>query len=1382
MRAAPISQWRRPACGASRPAGLGRVAALAGLLALLLPASALGAFTRPFVRSIPGPTSGFHAGPFAGPSGVAVDGEGHLWVSDPALNAHEDWVVPFPLDEFEGPAGSGDSSFVKTLEIEGEKGKEVLPPGSKEFEGPTVPISVAIDDLTGSFYIASDKTVHNYPGTVEAFAASGSFERRCESFESRSVAVDNSGGASADSVYVAVAGAIVKLTSTCAASSFSEAGKVSYLSGNRITGTPTGLFRSVAPTPTFVSVDSEGDIFVVARVETNGKEESPAVYEYRPSGLFVGEFTGAGAPPVSATEISTGFQGYAQYVAGIAVDPVSHHLLVAVNDSESKHEGEHGVVDEFDSSGKYLNQFATIEAAPGVNTRLGRLGQLTTDAAGHVYAVDESAHAVDVFGPGHFRPTLTLAEPSSRTASQGVVSGTFDPEGQPPSECRFEYVSEAAYHASGFSDLSTGGTAACSPGAGSIPADSAAHAVQGELTGLVSGTTYYYRLEAGTSGVLGGVSHTEPLALTAPGAPQIDSTSVDNISSRFVDFHANIAPRGADTAYYFEYGPTTAYGNDAPLLTSSAPRGADIGEGGPSGSADVAVVQQIGGLAPGTLYHFRVVAINEVEGVVKTIDGPDETFATLPKSPEGLPDRRAYEMLTPPNKGSAEDMFGAAEAVHNDFENFDRGYSSESGQEFLLETTAAFGSFAASSQNAYVFRRGASGWSTLPLASPALGVQAVRTGVFDPASFAHIGVLDTVGAAPGVESQRNMALVGPPGGPYATVHSEADVVKGNAIVELLVGGSRDLSRLVLQSADPALLPAQQDAGSHALFEWTGGGLSLLSVDEEGEPFRCGAWLGQSQDVGATSHAVSADGGRVFFTAPDPYLLNDVENKHPGCWNHASSDTPQLYTRAAGQTVRVSAPEEGVVDPTGRHPAVYVGASNDGSRVFFITESELTRDALTQKVHDPELYEYETASGVLTRISVGEPGTVASEQGKGAGVQRVPAVSADGSAVYFTAMGALTHVAPATTGKEEDLYRYDTNSRVTTYIATVDRRDYPSNAEGKWWGEALPEGVALATSASWDVSSDGRYLVFATTRAISSFDNHEANHEAGYEDCPVFENQDKATIGRCSEVYRYDAALPVSEGSPSVADNPVCVSCDPSGAKPVSDAFFGHSAGPQLPAGPSVRAVSENGECVWFDSADPLVPQDTNGTLDAYEWEAPGAAGCAPSSGVGACAQASGCLRLISSGVDAAPSFFLSASSDGSDVFIGTHARLVPQDTDNAGDLYDARIGGGFASNAGVGPCEGDACSTPPSVPIDQTPGSLTFTGAGDTNGQAGPPSEPKQAMESRARRLAKALSVCRRRHVKHKRALCEAQAHKRYGVKAKRSARRMRRATGRSGK
>ena len=112
---------------------------------------------------------------------------------------------------------------------------------------------------------------------------------------------------------------------------------------------------------------------------------------------------------------------------------------------------------------------------------------------------------------------------------------------------------------------------------------------------------------------------------------------------------------------------------------------------------------------------------------------------------------------------------------------------------------------------------------------------------------------------------------------------------------------------------------------------------------------------------------------------------------------------------------------------------------------------------------------------------------------------------------------------------------------------------------------------------------------------------------------------------------------------------------------------------------------------------------TNDQVDVYEWELEGTGDCAHGSG--------GCLSLISTGQATSNDYFLDSSPDGKNVFFGTHSKLVPADQDEEGDLYDARIDGGFPAPLGAGPCEGDACDHPPAAPPDPIPALLAAPSA-----------------------------------------------------------------------
>ena len=95
----------------------------------------------------------------------------------------------------------------------------------------------------------------------------------------------------------------------------------------------------------------------------------------------------------------------------------------------------------------------------------------------------------------------------------------------------------------------------------------------------------------------------------------------------------------------------------------------------------------------------------------------------------------------------------------------------------------------------------------------------------------------------------------------------------------------------------------------------------------------------------------------------------------------------------------------------------------------------------------------------------------------------------------------------------------------------------------------------------------------------------------------------------------------------------------------------------------------------------------------------------------------GCLYLISTGKSDSPSLFADASTDGSSVFFFTRSRLVGQDEDELQDVYDARIGGGLASQnpPPPNPCGSvESCHGPAqSPPTESTPATPDFHGPPD---------------------------------------------------------------------
>jgi hypothetical protein len=103
------------------------------------------------------------------------------------------------------------------------------------------------------------------------------------------------------------------------------------------------------------------------------------------------------------------------------------------------------------------------------------------------------------------------------------------------------------------------------------------------------------------------------LAASAPAAaspPLALTRAATQVSYASAALNGTVTPRGAEATYYFQYGPTPAYG----LQTAPASAGA----------VRVPVSMAVGGLAPATRYHYRLVALNGAGAGV----GRDRSFET----------------------------------------------------------------------------------------------------------------------------------------------------------------------------------------------------------------------------------------------------------------------------------------------------------------------------------------------------------------------------------------------------------------------------------------------------------------------------------------------------------------------------------------------------------------------------------------------------------------------------------------------------------------------------------------------------------------------------------------------------------------------------------
>ena len=394
---------------------------------------------------------------------------------------------------------------------------------------------------------------------------------------------------------------------------------------------------------------------------------------------------------------------------------------------------------------------------------------------------------------------------------------------------------------------------------------------------------------------------------------------------------------------------------------------------------------------------------------------------------------------------------------------------------------------------------------------------------------------------------------------------------------------------------------------------------------------------------------------------------------------------KLYLRIGGsQTLAVS---EAAEDEAKAKGSSFWGAAADGSRAIFTLGGRLYRFTL---------------AGTETQLLA-------------EGVVGVMGMSEDANRVYFASNKALA--AGAQEG-EPNLYLYEASGGgggATSFVATLAGGDV----------NATHGSVVLEPhQRTARVSPDGSHAAFTSLAPLTGYDNSDA------------------TTGEATkEVYLYDAA----------AKKLLCASCNPSGARPLSVATEGTRFSARIPGFETqmhaAHVLSDNGTRLYFESADTLSPADSNGAVDVYQWEAPGAGSCKAAS-PSFSPQDEGCIDLISSGQSPIDSRFVEATADGRDVFFATLSSLLPQDYGLI-DIYDAREGGGLPMPSAAASCEGEACQSPPAPPNDPTPGSSSFEGAGNVNEAGAKPC--KRGKVRRGGKCVKPKAHKKKAHRKHKR-------------------------------
>ncbi len=1018
-----------------------------------------------------------------------------------------------------------------------------------------------------------------------------------------------------------------------------------------------------------LAVDSAGTIYVMVE-----DIEGRLVRQYDPSGILIKKFE----------NLET---------KGLAVDADDHLVAEQRGERVARGELDHFLT-EYDSAaqgGAIMRRFnyasGAIDGSPGI-------AALQT-ADGDLFASNEFTGVTYLKAPPA-GPVLFPEPCNVKGGVPGSVRATLeagvDPEGK-ATTFSFEY--EPLGGGGTPFENAVSSTPVMLEENGAAVTDFELHEAAQSVEPLEPETEYRCRIVAknadstgeGTVGEAGTFKTNEPFTFGPAWSSEVSETTAQ--------INAEGNPNGAHWTGQIEYITDAQYQANGETFAgaqlSTPPM--DYGE-----SEGVMVLRSTGlsGLAPGTLYHYRLRAFN----AEKYPDGlvcPNEeakqgvchelerTFRT--HGAEEAPDDRGYELVSSGETNSA-DLVGPRNT---------RGLvinypiqikaSSPSGEAATYTSWTSFGEAeGAPATSQYLSHRSATGWVTAN----------VSPGGFQP----KIQIPPYLGISPdlrfGAAQAMKISLApGCPAGPENLYLNETDTNSNRCLtpdhpstaseVEYCFnygGASTDGSRIFFQSVAGY---AGAPAGGVSLYEFHEGQLQVVSVlpgqTEPAPPESNTAFGARNSEIcqnGQTilHNAISADGTKAIWT----YV--------------PTSGPSQLLDRIDGtETVQLDAKAPAPLAGTGSGEGLYWAASKDGSVVYFTSPARLLKGVKAEPGEE-DLYRYDFSNP-------GEPLRDLSKGPAAGDVQGVLGASDDGQTVYYVAHAVLTPESDANEAGQhaeagkDNLYRYDAGEAKNHFIAQL------SGEDNRDW-ETQP------TFLTARVSPDGQHLAFLSVeaKALAGYDNTLAATEgkfAGQEHCQlgVFSDDILTGSNACPQAFVYDA------GSGKLA----CASCNPAGSRPLGPTLF--PSWSSMSEGP--RVISDNGQRVFFESFDAISGEDENNKRDVYEFELPGSGTCTTANPSYDPAHG-GCHFLLSSGQSPDESYLVDASSSGRDAFFSTRSQLVGWDTNDHYDVYDYREGGGFPEPPPVvPPCEGEGGCVPPPPPPPSPPAPATpsFNGPGN---------------------------------------------------------------------
>jgi hypothetical protein len=676
-------------------------------------------------------------------------------------------------------------------------------------------------------------------------------------------------------------------------------------------------------------------------------------------------------------------------------------------------------------------------------------------------------------------------------------------------------------------------------------------------------------------------------------------------------------------------------------------------------------------------------------------------YLSSPANGAEPPDNRVYEMVTPVDNDNADiyvpralgtlpEHFGEVDTKLP----FQVAFDGEAVAYVGDPTVGGTGNSGLGEGNEYISRhRSTGGWEPPEIIQP-LNVNSAFYQAFSPDLTA--GILEA-----GWNREPEVAPLSPwaPGNGYAELYvREFSQTKyepfftvtppdrtpqefGTALVPTIyavtpelayAGASSNFSRLLFEAND-ALTANATNGGieNNNLYMSLHGHVMLVNggSTSSSATFGAPAFSGPKHNEPDFSNVISEDGSKVFWSSLDGTSIS-------GLYVTEDSGVSQQL-----RTTQIDASQ--VVGGTGGGGRYWTSIGN-GSLVFFTDSATAKLTSSTQSESGSNLYLYIVATRQVIDLTADDHAEVEGVLGGGEN-------QSNEYTVYFVAKGLLSEEPNSSGGVarqgEDNLYMLREGHK-PVFIATLsaedngdDRTNDNTKAIPLEYSETMKigdwqPGLGQRTS---QVTPEGNAVVFMS-------DNQDVEGHS-----EVVEGH------RLEEVYVFE-----SEGSEH--GTLFCASCSRDGVMGQANGYSGEGLGAYIPISWSktniLQAISDDGSRVFFNSDEPLVPEDTNGEQDVYEWEREGAGGC----DVGG-----GCTYLLSGGTGETSSWLIGSSASGNDVFFVTRAHLSPTDTDEAYNLYDARVDG--AQPVLSPACMGTGCQGLPSPsPVFAIPASNTFTG------------------------------------------------------------------------